>query len=81
MRSTAEIFGDNVRRIREEQRLTKMRFCDMIGIGRPLLDSIERGRSNVRLSYLVKIAEALETTPYDLLREAPPEVPARRAHL
>lgn len=39
----------------------------MIGIGRPFLDKIESGEADPRLSIIVRIADALETTPEELL--------------
>lgn len=39
----------------------------MVGIGRPLLNKIENGTANVRLSLVEELASALDTTPYFLL--------------
>lgn len=39
----------------------------MVDIGRPFLDKIESGKADVRISTLVKLAEALDVDPYDLL--------------
>lgn len=61
------IIGFNVERLRKRAGISKVRFCDMLGIGRPTLDRIEDGEGDVRLSLLVKIAEALEVRAIDLM--------------
>ena len=67
----SERLGKNVARLRTEQGLNKKTFSMMCGIGRPLLDAIERGRSDVRLSYVQRLADALSVHPLVLL--SPPE--------
>lgn len=61
------IIGFNVERLRKRAGISKVRFCDMLGIGRPTLDRIEDGEGDVRLSLLVKMAEALEVRAVDLM--------------
>ena len=61
------VLGANVARLRRRAKISKKTFCLMVGIGRPFLDRIENGRADPRLSVLESLAEALETTPQDLL--------------
>lgn len=61
------IIGFNVERLRKRAGISKVRFCNMLGIGRPTLDKIEDGEGDVRLSLLVKMAEALEVRAVDLM--------------
>lgn len=61
------IIGFNVERLRKHAGISKVRFCNMLGIGRPTLDRIEDGEGDVRLSLLVKMAEALEVRAVDLM--------------
>lgn len=70
------MLGTNVFLLRRRAKLTKTRLCLMVGIGRPFLDRIERGEANPRLSIIVKLAEALGTTPQNLL--TPPFEPFKR---
>lgn len=63
----AYIVGFNVERLRKRAGISKIRFCEMLGIGRPTLDRIEDGEHDIRLSLLVKIAEALEVRAVDLM--------------
>ena len=78
----ARIVGANVKRLRLAAKMNKYTFTLMLGIGRPYLNSIESGKANPRLSSLVVLAEALETTPIDLLtdhdvKDYPSHPPAR----
>ncbi len=63
----ASILAHNVCSLRKHARFTKRAFALMVGIGRPFLDRIENGSADVRLSVLVRLADALETTPGHLL--------------
>ena len=65
------IVGFNVERLRTRAGVSKLRFSKMLGIGRPTLDLIERGKGNPRLTLLVKLAEALEVTVVDLVTMPP----------
>ncbi len=76
--SLAEMLGRNVKALRKKERITKTRFSAMLGIGRPLLNKIENGTANVRLSLVEELASALDTTPEyllfgkdDVLRQSP----------
>ena len=64
------VLGRNVKRLRMEQKFNKKSFAALCGIGRPLLDEIEGGTSDIRLSYVQKVADALAVSPVDLLAEA-----------
>ena len=61
------LFGQNVRRIRLDQNLTITCVSNMSRIGRPLLLKIERGLSDVRLSYVERLADVLCVEPIELL--------------
>lgn len=62
------VVGFNVERLRRAQGISKIRFCQMLGIGRPTLDRIEDGEGDCRLSLLEALAVALETSVPDLLQ-------------
>lgn len=63
------ILGENVRRLRSYSHITKTRLALMVEIGRPLLNRIENGTSDIRLSVIAKLADSLATTPGFLLTE------------
>lgn len=66
-----ETFGRNVKTLRTQQQLKKKTFANMCGFGRPLLDLIESGQSDIRLSYIEVIADALSVSPSALLAARP----------
>ena len=63
-----QILGENVHRERVLQRMTKASLCQLAGISRPLLDTIESGRSNLTLKRVVALAEAFGIEPWQLLQ-------------
>lgn len=69
----AAALGANVERLRRRSKITKTRFAEMLGIGRPLLNKIESGAANPRLGLICRMAEALGVSPQDLLAPPKPE--------
>lgn len=63
----SKTLGCNVRIIRSEQQLSITALSRMSGICRPLLMEIERGESDVRLSYVERLSAALCVSPLTLL--------------
>lgn len=63
----APCVGSNVKRLRTQARIKKKTFALMVDIGRPFLDRIENGTADPRLSIIVRMADALEVAPEDLL--------------
>ncbi|MRX81698.1 helix-turn-helix domain-containing protein [Eggerthella sp. HF-4214] len=61
------MLGDNIRRMRSYSNITKTRLALMVKIGRPLLNRIENGTADIRLSVIAKLADSLATTPDFLL--------------
>lgn len=72
--------GANVSRLRQEQGLTKKTFALMSGISRPYLNSIESGSSDVRLSYVQRLADALCVEPIELFVALPEDPETRVPH-
>ena len=65
----APIVAENVRYLREQQHLNKRTFAFILGIGRPMLDKIENGQADIRLSYLERLADVLSVDVIELLTE------------
>ncbi|MEE8722748.1 MAG: helix-turn-helix transcriptional regulator [Eggerthellaceae bacterium] len=57
----------NVTALRSQQGLSKQMFALMAGISRPMLNRIESGEADTRLSYVQRIADALGVEPTYLL--------------
>ena len=55
------LLGQQIRRLREEKKLSQEEFAARAGIDRAYYGGIERGERNVAALNLIKIASALET--------------------
>lgn len=73
--NTSIVLGRNVTRLRKKAKITKQKFAWMVEIGRPFLNRIENGTADPRLSVILKLAEALDSTPQELLSD--PDAPAK----
>jgi transcriptional regulator with XRE-family HTH domain len=65
--SLAQTLATNVTTLRSKQGLNKQMFALMAGISRPMLNRIESGEADTRLSYVQRIADALGVEPTYLL--------------
>lgn len=61
--------GDNIRRIREEQRLTQIYVAEKVGISQAMLCQIERGTKNPSLQIGKEIADVLGCSIEKLLAD------------
>jgi transcriptional regulator with XRE-family HTH domain len=71
--------GQAVRRLRSEAGYSQERFAAEVGVHRTYMTSVERGRRNVSLSIIERIATALDLDAGQLLAEAERERRARPA--
>lgn len=55
-----EALGENIRKRRDECHLTQEALANKVGISRPSLANIERGRQRLTVDQLVEIAGILE---------------------
>lgn len=68
------LFGRRVRQLRTALGVAQEAFAHTIGVDRSYYGSIERGRRNVSLEHIQKIADGLGVPPADLFRfDALPE--------
>jgi transcriptional regulator with XRE-family HTH domain len=63
-----EIFGHNVRRIRNEVGLSQEELAFRSKLHRTYISSLERGERNVSLENIFAIARALDVSPGELLK-------------
>lgn len=64
--------GARIRERRSRMGWSQETFADMCGLNRSHMGEIERGRANVTLATLVIIAQKLETSPSELIKESVP---------
>lgn len=62
------ILGERVRSIRAKQSISQERLADLAELDRTYISGIERGIRNVSLMNIVKIADALDVNPSELLK-------------
>jgi transcriptional regulator with XRE-family HTH domain len=65
------VLGVHLRSARAKRKLTQEALADRVGIHPSYLGSIERGRHNVPLDTLCRLAWALRLDPHELLRPLP----------
>jgi transcriptional regulator with XRE-family HTH domain len=69
-----QTFGERVRARRNELGLSQESLADVAGLHWTFVGQVERGRRNLSLHNLLKLAEALEIDPGKLVEGlAPPE--------
>jgi transcriptional regulator with XRE-family HTH domain len=69
--SLAERFGRAVRVERTRQGLSQEGLADLAGLDRTYISGLERGRRNPALSTVERIADALRSESWQLLRVEP----------
>ena len=66
----AEVFGKEVRRIREQLELTQEELADRAKLHRTYVSLIERGQRMPTLDVAFRLAQGLGTSPSELVRKA-----------
>jgi transcriptional regulator with XRE-family HTH domain len=61
------VFGARLRELRRNRNLTLSELADRAGISLTYLSQIERGSRNPTLAIVVRLAQALDTTPDQLV--------------
>jgi transcriptional regulator with XRE-family HTH domain len=65
------IVGANIRRLRKAKGLTQEQLAHESGVAMRYVAGVERAEENPSLRFLVKLAEALEVEPAQLLTRPP----------
>lgn len=63
------LFGQNVRRLREEQGMTQAQLAEKAGLNRSYLGGVERGQRRICMDNIAKLARAL-ASPEILFRDS-----------
>lgn len=64
-----ETLSKNIKRYRQEQKISQEEFADIVGIHRTYIGSIERCERNVSIDNIEKISKAMGISASDLLKE------------
>ena len=67
-RDSQSLFGDRLRSLRAKKGLSQEQLAGLADLDRTYISGIERGIRNISLLNIVKIAQALEVKPSDLLK-------------
>lgn len=61
------LVGKNIRELRQTRGLSQTALADMVGMHTTYICSVELGRTNLTLSTIARIAQALGVEPFRLL--------------
>ena len=64
-----KVFGTNLRKYREEKKISQEKFAELCGLHRTYISDIECFRRSISLDNIQKIADALEIETYKLFVE------------
>lgn len=64
-----KVFGTNIRKYREEKKISQEKFAEMSGLHRTYISDVERFQRSISLGNVQKIADALEIETYLLFKE------------
>jgi len=60
-------FGEKVKQLRVSKGLTQLELADKIGSGESTISRVEKGKYNPSLKWLLRFAEALETSAPEMM--------------
>ena len=63
------VFAENLRRMRQAKRLSQEALAELSGLHRTYVGWVERAERNVSIDNLERLANALDSTIRDLLKE------------
>lgn len=67
-------FGKRLREVREEAAISQERLAELAGLHRTYVSSVERGKNNISLVNIERLALALGVSLRDLMPADPPPV-------
>jgi len=77
----ADVFGNRLKEIRKRRGLSQVELARRLGLHQSLISQYECGYLRLHGALLVRLAQALETTPDEILTAAPPTAAAAEPRL
>ena len=65
---TLKIFGENIKKRREEKGISQEELANIAEFDRTYISLIERGKRNLSLLNICRFAKALDTKPFELIK-------------
>lgn len=72
----ADVFGNRLKEIRKRRGLSQVELARRLGLHQSLISQYECGYLRLHGALLVRLAQALATTPDEILAASPPPAPA-----
>jgi transcriptional regulator with XRE-family HTH domain len=63
-----EIFGTHLRELRVARGFTQAQLAELARTSKPFISNLERGRTTPTLGMILRLAEALDRRPSDLIK-------------
>ena len=67
-KTTAQKFGENMKKVRLEKEMSQGDICRAIEMDRSYMSAIESGKKNVTIAVVEKLARALDVSVDELLK-------------
>ena len=67
--TSLQIVGKTIKKLREKQKVSQEELSFRAGIHRTYMGRVERGKQNLSLLNIIKVAEGLKVHPSVLLKE------------
>ena len=59
--------GDNIRKFRKQKKMTQKELGNKLGISQSAINQIENNKTAPKLTTIIKVADALDVLPRDLI--------------
>jgi len=70
-----KVTGENLKNLRKKRNITQLRLATEIGLSQEAISSFESNGTNMKLEYLIKIADFLNTTVDYILERTSNDAP------
>ena len=67
-KTTAQKFGENMKKIRLEKGMSQGDICRALNLDRAYISNVENGKQNLTISTMEKVAKALDVSIDQLLK-------------